>query len=149
MPDSHCAKMPRMDRIYRVEQDGQTFYAVERDGELRRASGDPFSGGGEFQGGTPVRGGLGGVRVLAPVRPSKIVCVGLNYKDHAAEVGKALPAEPLLFIKPTSAVIGPGEAIRIPPGVGPRRSRGRAGHRHRPARAPRAARPTPGITSSA
>jgi len=118
MPDSHCAKMPRMDRIYRVEQDGQTFYAVERDGELRRASGDPFSGGGEYQGGTPVRGGLGGVRVLAPVRPSKIVCVGLNYKDHAGEVGKALPAEPLLFIKPTSAVIGPGEAIRIPPGVG-------------------------------
>jgi 2-keto-4-pentenoate hydratase/2-oxohepta-3-ene-1,7-dioic acid hydratase in catechol pathway len=46
------------------------------------------------------------------------VCVGLNYKDHAGEVGKALPAEPLLFIKPTSAVIGPGDPIRIPPGVG-------------------------------
>ena len=56
--------------------------------------------------------------VLAPVRPSKIVCVGLNYKDHAGEVGKALPPEPLLFLKPPSAVIGPGEPIRLPPGVG-------------------------------
>jgi 2-keto-4-pentenoate hydratase/2-oxohepta-3-ene-1,7-dioic acid hydratase in catechol pathway len=65
-----------------------------------------------------VPGGLASVTVLAPVRPSKIVCVGLNYKDHAGEVGKALPAEPLLFIKPTSAVIGPGEPIRRPPGVG-------------------------------
>jgi 2-keto-4-pentenoate hydratase/2-oxohepta-3-ene-1,7-dioic acid hydratase in catechol pathway len=50
--------------------------------------------------------------------PSKIVCVGLNYKDHAGEVGKALPPEPLIFIKPTSAVIGPGDTIRMPPGVG-------------------------------
>jgi 2-keto-4-pentenoate hydratase/2-oxohepta-3-ene-1,7-dioic acid hydratase in catechol pathway len=110
--------MPGMDRIYRVEQDGQTFFAVERGGELRRASGDPFAGGAAFTASTPVRGGLGGVRVLAPVVPSKIVCVGLNYKDHAGEVGKALPAEPLLFIKPSTAVIGPGEPIRIPPGVG-------------------------------
>jgi 2-keto-4-pentenoate hydratase/2-oxohepta-3-ene-1,7-dioic acid hydratase in catechol pathway len=107
-----------MDRIYRVEQDGQAFYGVERDGELRRASGHPFGGGAAFSASTPVRGGLGGVRILAPVVPSKIVCVGLNYKDHAGEVGKALPSEPLLFIKPSTAVIGPGEPIRIPPGVG-------------------------------
>ena len=107
-----------MDRIYRVEQDRQTFFAVERDGELRRTSGDPFAGGAAFTASTPVRGGLAGVRVLAPVVPSKIVCVGLNYKDHAGEVGKALPAEPLLFIKPSTAVIGPGEPIRLPPGVG-------------------------------
>jgi 2-keto-4-pentenoate hydratase/2-oxohepta-3-ene-1,7-dioic acid hydratase in catechol pathway len=52
------------------------------------------------------------------VTPSKIVCVGLNYKDHAGEVGKALPTEPLLFIKPTSAVIGTGDTILMPPGVG-------------------------------
>ncbi len=50
--------------------------------------------------------------------PSKIVCVGLNYKDHAAEQNKPLPAEPLLFIKPSTAVIGPGAAILLPPGVG-------------------------------
>ena len=96
-------------------QDGETFYAVERGGELRRASGTPFAA---LSAGPAVRGGLAGVTLLAPVTPSKIVCVGLNYKDHAGEVGKALPAEPLLFIKPPSAVIGPGETIRRPPGVG-------------------------------
>src|SRR5471030_2298584 len=104
-----------MERIYRAVQDGETFYAVERDGELRRAIGDPFT---SLSAGAPVRGGLAGVTLLAPVRPSKIVCVGLNYKDHAGEVVKALPAEPLLFIKPSTAVIGPGEPIRLPPGVG-------------------------------
>jgi 2-keto-4-pentenoate hydratase/2-oxohepta-3-ene-1,7-dioic acid hydratase in catechol pathway len=104
-----------MEKIYRVSQDGATFYAVERGGELLGASGDPFSG---LTAGAAVRGGLAGVRVLAPVRPSKIVCVGLNYKDHAGEVGKSLPAEPLLFIKPPSALIGPGDPIRRPPGVG-------------------------------
>ena len=104
-----------MERIYRVRQNEDTFYAVERDGELRRASGDPFTG---LSAGVAVSGGLASVTVLAPVRPSKIVCVGLNYKDHAGEVGKALPAEPLLFIKPSTAVIGPGEPIRRPPGVG-------------------------------
>jgi 2-keto-4-pentenoate hydratase/2-oxohepta-3-ene-1,7-dioic acid hydratase in catechol pathway len=50
--------------------------------------------------------------------PSKIVCVGLNYKDHAAERHEALPAEPMIFLKPSTAVIQAGEAIRIPPGVG-------------------------------
>jgi 2-keto-4-pentenoate hydratase/2-oxohepta-3-ene-1,7-dioic acid hydratase in catechol pathway len=104
-----------MERIYRVRQNQDTFYAVERDGELRRASGDPFTG---LSAGPAMSGGLVGVTVLAPVRPSKIVCVGLNYKDHAEEQGKALPAEPLLFIKPSTAVIGPGEPIRCPPGVG-------------------------------
>ena len=104
-----------MDRIYRVTQDGETFVAVERGGELRRAGGDPFT---SLSVGAAVRGGLAGVTLRAPVAPSKIVCVGLNYKDHAAEQGKTLPAEPLLFIKPSSAVIGPGDPIRIPPGVG-------------------------------
>jgi 2-keto-4-pentenoate hydratase/2-oxohepta-3-ene-1,7-dioic acid hydratase in catechol pathway len=50
--------------------------------------------------------------------PSKIVCVGLNYKDHAAEQHKPLPTEPMLFLKPSTAVIRNGEPIRIPPGVG-------------------------------
>ena len=105
-----------MPRIYKVSQDSETFYAVEEQGgELRRASGDPFTG---LSAGAAVRGGIGGVHVLAPVRPSKIVCVGLNYKDHAGEVGKALPPEPLLFLKPPSSVIGPGEPIRLAPGIG-------------------------------
>ncbi len=53
-------------------------------------------------------------RTLAPVLPSKIVAVGLNYRDHAMEMGLDLPASPILFMKPSSAVIGPGEAIVYP-----------------------------------
>jgi 2-keto-4-pentenoate hydratase/2-oxohepta-3-ene-1,7-dioic acid hydratase in catechol pathway len=53
-------------------------------------------------------------RILAPVVPSKIVCVGRNYREHAAELGNEVPAEPLLFLKPPSAILSPGEAIRIP-----------------------------------
>jgi 2-keto-4-pentenoate hydratase/2-oxohepta-3-ene-1,7-dioic acid hydratase in catechol pathway len=103
------------ERIYRVQQNDEIFHAVERGGELRRAAGNIFESRAT---GAAIPGGLGGVRVLAPVMPSKIVCVGLNYKDHAAETGKALPAEPLIFIKPSTAVIGPGDPIRLPPGVG-------------------------------
>jgi 2-keto-4-pentenoate hydratase/2-oxohepta-3-ene-1,7-dioic acid hydratase in catechol pathway len=57
-------------------------------------------------------------RLLAPATPSKIVAVGLNYRDHAVERGKPIPAEPLLFLKPPSAVIGPGESIRRPAWAG-------------------------------
>src|SRR5687768_9509776 len=55
------------------------------------------------------------VRVLAPVLPSKVVAVGLNYRSHAEETGMPLPAEPMLFIKPSTSVIGPGETIRLTP----------------------------------
>src|SRR5579884_4167678 len=105
-----------MDRIVRVHRGADTFFASEERGELRRVDGDVF---GRYTLGPAVgRVGSTDLRLLPPVTPSKIVCVGLNYRDHAGEVGKALPAEPLIFIKPTSAVIGPGEAIRMPPGVG-------------------------------
>ncbi|OGK09356.1 MAG: 2-hydroxyhepta-2,4-diene-1,7-dioate isomerase, partial [Candidatus Riflebacteria bacterium RBG_13_59_9] len=56
----------------------------------------------------------GGYPLLAPVVPTKIVCLGRNYCAHAAEMGGEVPAYPLLFLKPPSAVIGPGEAIKIP-----------------------------------
>src|SRR5690606_3064316 len=62
-------------------------------------------------------GALEGLELLAPAAPSKIVCVGRNYAAHARELGNALPEEPLLFLKPPSAVIGPGAAIATPPGV--------------------------------
>jgi 2-keto-4-pentenoate hydratase/2-oxohepta-3-ene-1,7-dioic acid hydratase in catechol pathway len=51
-------------------------------------------------------------------RPSKIVCIGLNYAKHAAEFGNPIPEEPLIFLKPPSALIGPGDAIVLPAGVG-------------------------------
>ena len=55
------------------------------------------------------------VMLLAPVLPSKLVCVGKNYAAHAAEFGMEVPEEPLLFLKPSTAVIGPGDAIRLLP----------------------------------
>ena len=56
-------------------------------------------------------------RILAPVLPSKLVCVGKNYAAHAAEFGTEVPEEPLLFLKPSTAIIGPGDEIRYPTGV--------------------------------
>src|SRR5439155_26789657 len=55
------------------------------------------------------------VMLLAPVLPSKLVCVGKNYAAHAAEFGSEVPEEPLLFLKPSTAVIGPGDPIRLLP----------------------------------
>lgn len=53
-----------------------------------------------------------------PSRPGKIVCVGRNYRAHASELGSEVPVEPLIFLKPPSALIGDGEAIVLPAGVG-------------------------------
>jgi 2-keto-4-pentenoate hydratase/2-oxohepta-3-ene-1,7-dioic acid hydratase in catechol pathway len=55
------------------------------------------------------------VELLAPVDPSKVVCVGLNYAEHAKELKMDLPTEPIIFMKPPSAVIGPGADIVMPP----------------------------------
>jgi 2-keto-4-pentenoate hydratase/2-oxohepta-3-ene-1,7-dioic acid hydratase in catechol pathway len=61
------------------------------------------------------RWALPDVRLLAPIFSSKVVCVGRNYADHAAEHGAEVPKEPLLFLKPSTSVIGPRDAIRLPP----------------------------------
>ncbi|MFH1398185.1 MAG: fumarylacetoacetate hydrolase family protein [Candidatus Omnitrophota bacterium] len=60
---------------------------------------------------------LSQVKLLAPAEPSKIILVGLNYKDHARELKMKLPAEPVIFLKPPTALIGPGETIIYPKGV--------------------------------
>ena len=60
------------------------------------------------------------VRLLAPCLPSKIVCVGLNYRSHAEETGLPMPTQPLIFLKPSTAVIGPDDEIVLPP-LSPRR----------------------------
>jgi 2-keto-4-pentenoate hydratase/2-oxohepta-3-ene-1,7-dioic acid hydratase in catechol pathway len=57
---------------------------------------------------------LAGTRLLAPVTPSKIICVGRNYREHARELGNEPPAEPLIFFKPPSSVIGPEENVVYP-----------------------------------
>src|SRR5215207_6320927 len=54
------------------------------------------------------------MKILEPVAPSKIVCVGRNYREHAAELGNKMPDEPLLFLKAPSAIIGLGEQIELP-----------------------------------
>ncbi|HZB88959.1 MAG TPA: fumarylacetoacetate hydrolase family protein [Terracidiphilus sp.] len=57
---------------------------------------------------------LSAAKVLAPVTPSKIVCVGRNYRDHAKEMGNEIPKEPLLFLKPPSSLLAPGGVVRMP-----------------------------------
>src|SRR5690606_14584879 len=75
-------------------------------------AGDPMFAGYETTG---ARVSLADAALLAPVIPrSKVVCVGKNYHDHAAEMGGAAPEEPLLFLKPNTSVIGPGDAIVRP-----------------------------------
>jgi 2-keto-4-pentenoate hydratase/2-oxohepta-3-ene-1,7-dioic acid hydratase in catechol pathway len=61
---------------------------------------------------TPVA--LSAVRLLPPCRPSKIVCVGRNYREHAKELGNEVPAEPLIFLKPPSSLIAAGDSIVYP-----------------------------------
>jgi 2-keto-4-pentenoate hydratase/2-oxohepta-3-ene-1,7-dioic acid hydratase in catechol pathway len=79
-------------------------------GTIREIEGAPFEG---VRARGPERP-LDEVRLLAPVSPGKIVAVGLNYRDHAKEVGMAIPQEPLLFLKAPTAVVGPGAEIVYP-----------------------------------
>ena len=59
------------------------------------------------------------VRLLAPVIPrSKVVCVGLNYTEHKEDMGGGGPVSPLIFLKPNTAIVGPGDAIQLPPNIG-------------------------------
>jgi 2-keto-4-pentenoate hydratase/2-oxohepta-3-ene-1,7-dioic acid hydratase in catechol pathway len=101
-------------RFYKIAAGRGHAWAREDGERLRVVAGDPWTGTSDTEE-TLV---AGAARLLAPVAPSKIVAIGLNYKDHAAERGKPLPKEPLIFLKPPSAVIGPGEAIRLPSGAG-------------------------------
>jgi 2-keto-4-pentenoate hydratase/2-oxohepta-3-ene-1,7-dioic acid hydratase in catechol pathway len=57
---------------------------------------------------------LAAAKLLAPVTPSKIICVGRNYREHASELGNEVPAEPLIFFKPPSSILRPGGAIHLP-----------------------------------
>ena len=93
-------------RIIRVRHREQAFYAAIVSPESVR----PLN----REGGTAEEIPLAEVELLSLVRPSKIVCVGLNYHDHAREMGQPVPEEPILFLKPPSSVIGAGDAIVLP-----------------------------------
>ncbi|MGA0876863.1 MAG: fumarylacetoacetate hydrolase family protein [Candidatus Nanopelagicaceae bacterium] len=88
------------------------FGALEDDETIRVVNGDPLYSGVQFR---DERIPLESVRILAPVIPrSKVVCVGKNYADHAAEMGGEVPKEPIIFLKPNTSVIGPNDIINWP-----------------------------------
>jgi 2-keto-4-pentenoate hydratase/2-oxohepta-3-ene-1,7-dioic acid hydratase in catechol pathway len=90
-----------------------SFGVLDGDGQVAQIEGHPF-GQISFTG---ARFARADVRLLSPILPSKVVCVGKNYTAHVAEMNTGdAPKEPLLFLKPSTSVIGPGDAIRIPPG---------------------------------
>jgi 2-keto-4-pentenoate hydratase/2-oxohepta-3-ene-1,7-dioic acid hydratase in catechol pathway len=71
---------------------------------------------GRERGEAGARRGRGRAPRSTAVRPSKIICVGLNYRDHAKESGMAVPAEPVIFFKATTAIVGPNDDVIIPKG---------------------------------
>lgn len=97
-------------KIVRFVWQGQSRYGLIENEVVYALEGQPW---GAHERAERV-GALSEVRLLAPCAPSKIVAVGRNYVEHAAEMQSDVPAEPLLFLKPPSAVIGPEEAIRYP-----------------------------------
>ena len=97
-------------RICRVAVDDELHYAVLEKEAVALLSSHPF---GPFEPEGRVLP-LSDVRLVAPVLPSKIVAVGRNYAAHARELGNDVPAVPMIFLKPSTSVIGPGEPICLP-----------------------------------
>lgn len=103
----------RLCRFTHARSAGPRYGCIEGDGVFA-------IDGREYFEAEPARGSLESfplveVHLLAPVTPSKIVCVGRNYREHAAELGNKMPDEPLLFLKAPSAIIGTGGAVELPP----------------------------------
>ena len=88
-----------------------SFGVLDGDGQVAQIEGHPF-GRISFTG---ARYAQADVRLLSPILPSKVVCVGKNYAAHAAEFGMEVPDEPLLFLKPSTAIAGPGDPIQLLP----------------------------------
>lgn len=98
----------------RVAVRGGASWARVEDGELLLLSTSPWEAGEPIGTVLPADG----AQLLAPATPTKIVAIGLNYKDHAAERGRPVPAEPLMFLKPSTSLVGPGASIKIRSWVG-------------------------------
>lgn len=97
-------------RFVRVSRPSGPAFGVLADGYVRLLDGHPFAKI-EF---TDQVAPVDQVKLLAPMIPSKVMCVGRNYADHAAEMGSEVPKEPLIFSKPATAVIGDGDVIELP-----------------------------------
>ena len=92
---------------------GEPQFGIVEDDELVVLAGDPIYHGLDTTG---ARVPLSDAKLLAPVIPrSKVICVGMNYAEHAKDMGHEGPDNPLIFLKPNTAVIGPGDPIIIPP----------------------------------
>jgi 2-keto-4-pentenoate hydratase/2-oxohepta-3-ene-1,7-dioic acid hydratase in catechol pathway len=101
-------------RIARFSHNDAIRYGIVDEGDLVVLEGDPMFAGFDTTG---ERVPLADVALLAPVIPrSKVVCVGRNYRDHAAELGNDVPTAPMLFFKPNTSVVGPGDAVTLPKG---------------------------------
>jgi 2-keto-4-pentenoate hydratase/2-oxohepta-3-ene-1,7-dioic acid hydratase in catechol pathway len=100
-------------RIVRYRHDKEVGFGVLEDTTVAAITPHPF---GPFQY-TGARVPLEDVRLLAPVLPTKVVAVGRNYAEHAREMGGEVTAEPVIFLKPSTAVIGPNDPIVYPAGV--------------------------------
>ncbi len=103
-------------RLARFSVGGEIFLGVIEDGGIYELKVYPNPSVKELPKAarTGIEWPLDKVDLLAPVTPSKVVAIGLNYKAHAEEYGKDLPAEPMLFLKPPNSVIGPGSDILYP-----------------------------------
>jgi 2-keto-4-pentenoate hydratase/2-oxohepta-3-ene-1,7-dioic acid hydratase in catechol pathway len=99
-----------MATIGRFQKGGDVFHAKVIDGEIYRLRGDVFGAPTCDKKATPLKG----VRILTPVTPSKVIAVGLNYADHAAEQHKPLPKEPLIWFKAPTSLLPDGGKIEIP-----------------------------------
>ena len=99
-------------KIARFSNGAEPRFGIVDGPELVVLKGHPLAAGYDTTG---ERIPLKDVKLLAPTIPSKIVCIGKNFADHAAEIGEEVTAEPLIFFKPSSAIIGHGDAIVIPP----------------------------------
>jgi len=97
--------------IDRVISSDAPLYGILDDYQVREISSAPWT---EWSQSSIVRPLLA-VRCVAPVEPSKIVCIGRNYAAHAAELGNEVPKEPLMFLKPPSSIVGPDEPIVLTP----------------------------------
>lgn len=102
-------------RIARYSIEGRVRYGVVEGSEVLELPGHPFARAGAELTTTGVAHDLDDVRLLAPVIPTKVVGISSNYGDHAAEMGWAPSAEPLMFLKPTTALIGMDDPIVLPP----------------------------------
>lgn len=100
-------------KIYRFLAEGKELYGVLKEELLFPLLGSVFESTECSNSGIPI----GKVKLLPPVQPTKIIGVGVNYHDHAREMGRSLPEEPLLFLKPPSALIGHNDAIIYPRAV--------------------------------